>query len=66
LHHRKIKCQSLFWEYTVITLNDIQYNTHGDCRAYIQFKQTLPPGFRQLTAWPAQEFQTLAPPQSPL
>ncbi len=47
------------------TLNDIQYATHGDCRAYVQFKQDVPPGFRRLTAWPTTEFQTLAPPEKP-
>ena len=43
------------------TVKDIQYDTTGDCRAYLQFKQNLPRGFRRLGRWPVAEFQNIVP-----
>jgi hypothetical protein len=44
------------------TAKDIDYETRGDCRAYVQFKQDVPPGFRRLGHWPMDGFQHLVPP----
>jgi len=44
------------------TAKDIQYETTGDCRAYVQFKQNVPAGFRRLGRWPVEAFQRLLPP----
>jgi hypothetical protein len=46
------------------TAKDIQYETTGDCRAYVQFKQDVPAGFRRLGRWPVEAFQRLLPPLS--
>lgn len=44
------------------TAKDIVHETRGDCRAYLQFKQELPHGFRRLGHWPADVFASIAPP----
>lgn len=44
------------------TAKDIHYETTGDCRAYVQFKQDVPAGFRRLGRWPVEAFQRLLPP----
>lgn len=43
------------------TVKDLQYDTKGDCRAYLQFKQDVPRGFRRLGLWPVAEFQHVLP-----
>jgi len=44
------------------TAGDIGYTTRGDCKAYVQFQQEVPPGFHRLPDWPAEVFATIAPP----
>jgi len=44
------------------TVGDISYATRGDCRAYVQFQQDVPPGFHRLGAWPVEVFQAVLPP----
>lgn len=44
------------------TEGEIQYTTHGDCRAYVQFQMDTPPGFHRLGRWPVELFQHLMPP----
>ncbi len=44
------------------TSKDIQYETVGNCRAYLQFKQDLPQGFHRLGHWPVDVFAAIAPP----
>jgi hypothetical protein len=39
--------------------------TKGKVQAYVQFKQTVPPGFQQLGPWPTELFYQIAPPRSP-
>ena len=41
----------------------ISYTTSGDVRAYLQFQQAAPAGFRRLATWPTELFFALAPPQ---
>lgn len=41
------------------------YTTKGKVQAYIQFKQTVPPGFQQLGLWPTELFYQMAPPRTP-
>ncbi len=45
------------------TVNDLTYTTKGNCRAYVQFQQEVPPGFQRLTNWPVDVFDFLAPPR---
>jgi len=47
------------------TAKDIQYETKGDCRVYLQFKQELPEGFHRVDRWPADIFAAIAPPKLP-
>lgn len=44
------------------TVKDISYEVTGDCCAYLQFKQELPPGFRRIGQWPVDVFALIAPP----
>jgi len=44
------------------TADQIQYTTKGDVQAYVQFQQDVPKGFYRLQQWPAEIFQTIAPP----
>ncbi|HZZ45069.1 MAG TPA: hypothetical protein VFE58_19185 [Tepidisphaeraceae bacterium] len=41
---------------------DISYHLSGSVSAYIQFQQSLPPGFRRLPQWPLDLFSSIAPP----
>ena len=45
------------------TANDISYTASGDVRAYVQYQQEMPKGFHRLSFWPADVFQSLAPPE---
>ncbi len=44
------------------TVKDISYTTKGDVKAYVQFQQSVPPGFHQLPHWPVDVFQSIVPP----
>ncbi|MBC7288363.1 MAG: family 43 glycosylhydrolase, partial [Armatimonadetes bacterium] len=44
------------------TVGEIKYSTRGDCRAYVQFQQDVPPGFHRLGGWPVEAFQKIVPP----
>jgi len=44
------------------TARDIGYTTRGDCKAYVQFQQEVPPGFQRLPDWPGDVFRAIAPP----
>jgi len=44
------------------TVGDIAYTTRGDVKAYVQFQQELPAGFRRLAAWPVETFDQITPP----
>ncbi|MGA2259104.1 MAG: hypothetical protein ABSG53_30910 [Thermoguttaceae bacterium] len=41
------------------------YTTKGKVQAYVQFKQTVPPGFQRLGLWPTELFSQMAPPRTP-
>lgn len=43
------------------TVKDIQYSVTGDCRAYVQFKQEVPRGFRRMAHWPVDVFAAIVP-----
>jgi hypothetical protein len=47
------------------TVGDLKYTTKGDCRAYVQFQQEVPPGFHRLTSWPVEAFDALSIPKPP-
>jgi len=40
----------------------ISYTTKGKVRAYVQFEQSVPPGFERLGLWPTEVFDALRPP----
>ncbi len=42
--------------------DSIDYTTHGDVKAYVQFQQELPKGFLRLPDWPVDVFNHLLPP----
>lgn len=44
---------------------EVRYSTQGDVKAYVQFQQGVPAGMQRLGSWPADVFQTLAPPPGP-
>ncbi len=44
---------------------DIRYTTRGNVRAYVQFQQSVPPGFERLGLWPTELFEAIAPPAQP-
>jgi len=41
----------------------ISYTTKGDVRAYVEFEQPVPKGFRRLGLWPVEVFDSLKPPK---
>jgi len=41
------------------------YTTKGTVQAYVQFKQSLPKGFKRLGLWPIDLFSQIAPPRNP-
>ena len=43
----------------------LSYTTEGNVQAYVQFKQSLPPGFTRLGLWPVDLFAQIAPPRTP-
>jgi hypothetical protein len=43
--------------------NHVTYTTKGEVQAYVQFKQSVPPGFKRLELWPVQLFNEMAPPK---
>ena len=44
------------------SVGDIGYTCKGDVRAYLQFQQDEPKGFRRSNYWPAELFSAIAPP----
>lgn len=45
------------------TAKDLGFSVKGKVRAYVQFQQEVPPGIERLAAWPAELFQSVAPPR---
>jgi hypothetical protein len=43
----------------------LSYTTKGTVKAYVQFKQDLPPEFTRLGRWPSELFTWIAPPKCP-
>ncbi len=41
----------------------VSYTAKGNCRAYVQFEQTVPDGIERLGLWPRDVFDALAPPR---
>ena len=41
------------------------YTIKGKVQAYVQFKQSVPPGFQRLGLWPTNLFNQVAPPRTP-
>jgi hypothetical protein len=41
----------------------LSYTTKGKTQAYVQFKQSVPPGFERIGLWPAELFSQIAPPR---
>ena len=42
---------------------EVRYTTKGKVRAYVQYRQSVPPGFARLNLWPADVFDWIAPPK---
>ena len=47
------------------TVDELGYTTQGDVRAYVQFQQAVPKGMHRLPGWPADLFDSMAPPPAP-
>jgi len=43
----------------------LTYTTKGTVEAYVQFKQSVPEGFKRIALWPTELFYQIAPPRSP-
>ena len=44
------------------TVDELGYTTRGSVRAYVQYRQDVPPGITRLGHWPVDTFQALLPP----
>lgn len=44
---------------------DVGYTTKGSVRAYVQYEQSVPPGFLRIGYWPTEVFQSIIPPVAP-
>jgi len=43
----------------------MSYTTKGEVQAYLQYKQSIPKGFKRMGTWPVDLFSEMAPPKAP-
>jgi len=43
---------------------EVSYTVKGTAKAYVQYQQSVPKGFRRLGLWPVEVFDSIRPPEA--